>query len=115
MATLTDSVYAWFDAYVENRLFRAAGGNRLVRGDDGDWEVGTDAGRVCVRLRRDPYWSVEVFAIAATGVRALAGVLRELNDLNARLASATVVLAAHARTEVAEFAGFRVVSPPLHH
>lgn len=94
MATLTTSVYAWFEAYVGNRLLAAVeDARRLSRDEQGDWTVVTDGGDLRVRIERDPYWSVEVCALAATGVRARAAVLRELNELNVRLASATAVLA----------------------
>lgn len=93
MATLTASVYAWFEAYVGNRLLTVVeDGRRLVRHDDGEWTVDVDGDEVRVRIERTPYWSVEVYALAATGVRTRAAALREINALNARLASATVVL-----------------------
>lgn len=94
MATLTASVYAWFEAYVGNRLLTVVeDGRRLARTDDGEWTVAVDGDELRVRIDREPYWSVEVYALAATGVRTRASALREINALNARLASATVVLA----------------------
>jgi len=94
MATLTASVYAWFEAYVGNRLLTVVeDGRRLARTDDGEWTVAVDDDELRVRIDREPYWSVEVYALAATGVRTRAAALREINALNARLASATVVLA----------------------
>ena len=94
MATLTASVYAWFEAYVGNRLLTVVeDGRRLARTDDGEWTVAVDGDELRVRIDREPYWSVEVYALAATGVRTRAAALREINALNARLASATVVLA----------------------
>ena len=93
MATLNASVYAWFEAYVGNRLLTVVeDGRRLVRHDDGEWVVDVDGDEVRVRIDREPFWSVEVYALAATGVRTRAAVLREVNALNVRLASAKIVL-----------------------
>src|SRR5690625_4961165 len=87
MATLTASVYAWFEAYVGNRLLTVVeDGRRLARTDDGEWTVAVDGDELRVRIDREPYWSVEVYALAATGERTRAAALREINALNARLA-----------------------------
>lgn len=92
MGTLTASVYTWFTAHVENCLAEAGGGAANIGTDDDCYVVGGAEPRVWVRIDREPYWSVEIFTAAATGLRPRTSVLRELNELNGRLASATATL-----------------------
>ena len=82
----------WITSHVERLLQEEWGVCRVAQDEDGDYpfRTGTAAGWVSV-LDSKPVM-VRVFAHAAVGVKPSLGVLRELNEVQSRALSATVLL-----------------------
>lgn len=92
MSEQSNQRFVWFEAHVEKCLTAMTNGAEVVVDDDGDYVIGWEPARVYLRVQREPYWSAEVFTCAAMGLQPKVAVLREINDLNLRLASATALL-----------------------
>jgi hypothetical protein len=78
-------------SHVERCVQDALGVCRPVTDDDGDWPFRVGTAACFVRLHVNEHPMVEVFAVAAHGVRRSARLLTEINDVNARTRTARVV------------------------
>lgn len=81
----------WFRAYVE-KLLREAGDAEVFSDGDGDYPYRWGTAACWVRVVEEPQLRVQVFGHAASGVKATARLLRELNEVNANSVSARVHL-----------------------
>ena len=83
--------FDWFVSHIENCLSEINDVEVAVD-EDGDYVIGTRPARIYVRPCREPYWAAEAFTIAAAGLQPKAAVLREINQLNSRSATAMLFL-----------------------
>jgi hypothetical protein len=89
---MSECKFEWFSAYIGACLAERYEGVPPVD-DDGDWVINWVPGTIWVRAEMRPRWAAEVFAYAAHGVKPRAAALREVNDLNMRLCTASVYIA----------------------
>jgi hypothetical protein len=73
----------WFGAFVERSLRDVWGSTEVVPDDDGDYGFTDGSTMAYVSVDPEPRLGVCVWSYAAFEVKRSAGVLRELNDLNA--------------------------------
>ena len=79
----------WLEAYLEQLLRQHLEAEPITDGD-GDFPFRWGTAACWVSLQMAPRWRVQVFAHAAHGVKQSARLLREVNDVNARLVDGRV-------------------------
>ncbi len=93
--SVTDTTqHQWFRSYVQT-LMSAILEEPAQQDADGDYSVQGETAQAWVRVDTNEPLGVQVFAIAATGVPAKLGVLREINDANLADPAIRVVLPPH--------------------